>query len=248
VNVCQPASGCHVTGDLCRRDEDCCGGDSTSGLPGAGNVICDIEDGSTIGICRNPMSCNPQGNVCHYQNYTCSISSARANCCGALGASRDGCQIDALGVPRCNGLGDDCRVTGDTCASQADCCNAAPCVPDNQGVLRCGGPGCVMRGGSCTINGDCCPGSLCIRPPGSTQGVCNGGSGGTGGSGGMGGTGGGAGSGVGGAAGGMAGMGGTNTGGSGGRVCSEYGQICSGNSDCCNAVPCTGNICRFPPP
>jgi hypothetical protein len=243
-----------VTGDLCRKDEDCCGGDEDSGLPGAGNVSCEIEPGSTIGICRNPMSCNPQGNVCHYQNYACSISSARANCCGALGAMSDGCQLDALGVPRCNGLGDDCRHAGDTCASQADCCDAAPCVPDAQGVLRCGGPGCVMRGGSCTINGDCCPGSLCIRPPGSTQGVCNGDTGGTGGSGGMGG---GAGSGAGGNAGAAAGMGGAGGapsggtgggGGSGGRVCSEYGQMCSGNSDCCNAVPCTGGLCRFPPP
>jgi hypothetical protein len=241
-----------VTGDLCRRDEDCCGGDETSGLPGAGNVTCEIEDGRTVGICRNPMSCNPQGNVCHYQDYACSISSARANCCGALGASRDGCQLDALGVPRCNGIGDDCRVTGDTCASAADCCNLTPCVPDNMGVLRCGSGPCVMRTGSCSINGDCCPGNICIRPPGSTMGTCNGGTGGTGGSGGAGGTGG-AGAGAGGMAGGTGGMGGTGgagtggSGGSGGRVCSEYGQICSGNSDCCNAVPCSGGICRFPP-
>jgi hypothetical protein len=227
-----------VTGDLCRRDEDCCGGDPTSGLPGAGNVICELEDGRTVGICRNPMSCNPQGNVCHYQDYACSISSARANCCGALGASRDGCQLDALGVPRCNGIGDDCRVTGDTCASAADCCNLTPCVPDNMGVLRCGSGPCVPRAGSCSINGDCCPGNICIRPPGSTMGTCNGGTGGTGGMGGNGGAGAGTG--------GLGGTGGAGTGGSGGS-CSEYGQICSGNSDCCNAVPCTAGICRFPP-
>src|SRR5207248_1924701 len=36
VFICQPAEGCHVTGDLCRRDTDCCGY-SGSGLPGDGN-------------------------------------------------------------------------------------------------------------------------------------------------------------------------------------------------------------------
>jgi hypothetical protein len=25
VFVCQPASGCHVNGDMCREDTDCCG-------------------------------------------------------------------------------------------------------------------------------------------------------------------------------------------------------------------------------
>jgi hypothetical protein len=264
-NICQPASGCHVTGDLCRRDEDCCGGDEDSGLPGAGNVICEIEDGKSIGICRNPMSCNPQGNVCHKQDYMCSISSARANCCGALGAMGDGCQLDALGVPRCNGMGTECRDAGETCASQADCCDALPCVPDMNGVLRCadippGDPKCVMAGGGCSINGDCCPGTSCIRPPGSTVGVCST-DGGTGGTGGQPGTGGSAGSGnagtggagnggtagAGGAGnGGTAGTGGSNagTGGTGGS-CASYGQICGTASDCCNSVPCNGNICRF---
>src|SRR5262249_31583672 len=61
VFICQPASGCHVNGDLCRRDSDCCGGQG-SGLPGDGNVRCDIPQGQTLGICRNPMGCNPEGN------------------------------------------------------------------------------------------------------------------------------------------------------------------------------------------
>jgi hypothetical protein len=257
--ICQPASGCHVTGDLCRRDEDCCGGDEDSGLPGAGNVTCEIEDGKTVGICRNPMSCNPQGNVCHKQDYMCSISSARANCCGALGAMSDGCQLDALGVPRCNGMGVECRDPGETCASADDCCDDLPCVPDVNGVLRCavippGDPPCVMAGGGCSINGDCCPGTTCIRPPGSTVGVCST-DGGTGGTGGQPGTGGGAGNG--GTGGTTAGSGGAGTGGTGGTggstagtggsagSCASYGQICGSSSDCCNNVPCNGNICRF---
>jgi hypothetical protein len=232
-SICQPASGCHVTGDLCRKDSDCCGGDDDSGLPGAGNVTCEIEPGKTLGICRNPNSCNPQGNVCHFKDYACSISSARANCCGGLGANGGVCQLDALGVPRCNGLGDECVVAGDRCASSDDCCDDAPCVPDDEGVLRCAdipddGPNCVMSGSSCTVNGDCCSGSTCIRAPGSTIGTCGltdvpGGEGGAPGSGGS-----------------------TGSGGEPPNTsCSEYGQLCDGAADCCNAVPCNGGICRY---
>jgi hypothetical protein len=75
-----------VNGDLCRKDGDCCGAEGT-GLPGDGNVTCDKSAGGEVGICRNPMSCNPQGDVCHYQNYQCSISSARNDCCAGVGNS-----------------------------------------------------------------------------------------------------------------------------------------------------------------
>ena len=69
VKVCQPAQGCRVNGDLCRQNEDCCGG-GNSGLPGDGNVTCQKANASDeIGICRNPQSCNPEGNVCHFRNY-----------------------------------------------------------------------------------------------------------------------------------------------------------------------------------
>jgi hypothetical protein len=175
VKVCQPASGCHVNGDLCRKDSDCCGGKG-SGLPGDGNVKCEIATGQAIGICRNPMSCNPEGNVCHFQNYTCSISSARDDCCGATG-NKGACQLDPIGVPRCYGLGGVCRKGGESCASNADCCNNVPCVPDSSGALKCldvpdGGPACNPVGGSCTINGDCCTGYICITPTGSTVGKC----------------------------------------------------------------------------
>jgi hypothetical protein len=252
VKICQPASGCRVTGELCRRDEDCCGGSDTSGLPGYGNVSCLREPGAVLGICRSPRNdprvgdnsaCSPQGNICHYdQNdvpYACNISSssARNNCCGGLGGKNGVCRVDNLGVPRCNGLGDICRMEGETCASSIDCCNGVPCVPDELGELRCGGGECIPSGGSCTINADCCPGTTCIRPPGSTVGMCGtdnppgtGGAGGTGGSGGTGGAGG--------------------TGGSGGgtTTCSTYGQICNSTQDCCNAmdgVSCSGGICRY---
>lgn len=248
VKICQPANGCHVTGDLCRRNQDCCGGTDDDTLPGYGNVVCTIEPGADVGLCRNPSNgtspggaCNPQGNVCHYKDYMCDISSARANCCGGLGAKGGVCQLDPLGIPRCNGLGGTCRDPGATCASTDDCCNNTPCVPDLDGVLRCGASVCEKSGGSCTINADCCPGGVCLRAPGSTFGSCAGdtGGGGTGGAGSGGSSGSTAGtSGSGGTAG-SVGTGGTS------NTCSEYGQICGAANTCCNGVPCTFGICRY---
>jgi len=219
VSVCQPASGCHVNGDLCRKDGDCCGAVGT-GLPGDGNVTCEIPAGQAVGICRNPRSCNPEGNVCHFQNYACSISSARNDCCAAPGNSGV-CQLDALGVPRCYGLGDSCRKAGETCASAADCCNGVPCVPDSAGALRClspsdAGPTCGAAGGPCTINGDCCVGTTCIQELGSTSGTC-----------------------------GTyvpppAPDAGASSYDAGSTTCALYGQSCRQGSDCCGGVPCTG--------
>jgi hypothetical protein len=236
VKICQRASGCHIDGDLCRKDTDCCGGPNT-GLPGAGNVVCQKESGQEIGICRNPTGCNPHSNVCHYKDYPCDISSARNDCCGAPGNS-GACQLDTLGVPRCYLL-DACVQAGEICGSAFYCCDHLPRVPDANGVLRCaahnpdGGTTCIPIGGSCTINADCCPGSQCIIPIGSTQGACGQPTpaldGGTAGSAGSGGT----------------GAGGGATGGQGGGgvpanpACSLYGQACSSDADCCNAVPCT---------
>jgi hypothetical protein len=224
VLICQPASGCRVMGELCLEDADCCGGDTDNGLPGAGNVTCEKASGATYGRCRSPTSgplwpaCNPQGNICHYQDYACGNSSSRANCCGTKKAA---CKLDALGIPRCGGL-DACREPGETCASAADCCNDLPCVPDANGDLRCmvpsgGGPTCVPEGGACTYTGDCCVGFTCIIPVGASQGVCGTpetvppGDGGT----------------------------------EPPPTCAQYGQTCKVSADCCNQVPCTDGICRF---
>jgi hypothetical protein len=229
VKVCQPASGCRVNGDLCRKDSDCCGAPGT-GLPGEGNVTCEIDPGKALGICRNPRSCNPQGNVCHYKNYTCSVSSARNDCCAAVGNSGV-CQLDFMGVPRCNGLGTTCIPGGGICSSAMDCCNQMPCIPDGTGLLRCylppstidgGVPStCVPSGGPCTVNADCCAGVVCIAPQGSTQGIC--------------------------------GLPPTTPPGRPGQdagatdaaapVCAEYGQQCTTSADCCSAIPCTRGRC-----
>lgn len=250
--VCQPARGCRVMGDLCRQDNDCCGVDGT-GLPGEGNVFCLKNDpDDAVGICRSPLGCNPQGNVCHFQDYVCSNSSSRNNCCGATGESGtcqpnaagvlvcggtgflcqpdavegDGCEpclLDPFGVPRCNALGE-CRIVGETCATSADCCDEMPCVPDDEGVLRCGATTCIPVSGPCTVDADCCFGLPCVRPVGSTHGTC-GGDIGTGGAGG---------------GGGATGSGGTTS------DCALYGQQCSTTEDCCNEVPCTDGVCLFP--
>lgn len=226
VKVCQRANGCHIDGDLCRKDTDCCGG-AGSKAPGDGNVVCDISAGSAVGICRNPTGCNPEGNVCHYKNYSCSISSARNDCCGAPGNS-GACQLDALGVPRCHAI-DKCVEAGASCAFTGDCCNGSPCVPDATGALRClvsapdGGRACVAPGASCTVTADCCRGYTCLTSIGALQGMC--------------------------------GMvqppsypdaGGPVYDGGPVGACAEYGQACTTGADCCNAVACTNGICYTP--
>jgi hypothetical protein len=266
VFICQPANGCHIDGDLCVRDQDCCGNDMS--LPTSGkNVQCVRQNANDpVGVCRNPMGCSPEGNVCHYKqdpNYSCNVSSAPDNCCGATGNS-GACQLDALGVPRCHGI-PVCRAPGETCAYTGDCCNGVPCVPDSTGQLRClivpdGGRICVPTAGNCTVTADCCPGNVCVVPQGSTLGTCgpltppdggvtpppDGGASPDGGT-------------------------PTNDGSTpppdgsgtpdGGTptddgstpppdappVCSQYGQLCTVDGDCCNAIPCTGGICRIPP-
>ena len=230
VRVCQPASGCRVNGDLCRRDSDCCGAAGT-GLPGDGNVVCQIDTGKALGICRNPRSCNPQGNVCHFKDYACSVSSARNDCCAGVGNSGV-CQLDMLGVPRCNGLGTTCLQGGAICSSAMDCCNQMPCIPDGTGLLRCYTPpsssvdggvpsACVPAGGPCSISGDCCIGSTCIQPTGSTQGIC----------------------------GSRTPPPGTPPASDAGTTdtstpgCAEYGQLCTTSADCCNGITCSSGRC-----
>jgi hypothetical protein len=258
VLVCQPASGCRVTGELCREDKDCCGGDVDSGLPGAGNVQCDKEDGAAVGRCNNGQSCTPQGGVCHYKEYACAVSSKNAACCGATGASSGACQLDTIGVPRCF-PSTECTIEGDICSATYDCCGGV-CVPDAAGTLRCTQPPdegpCIPSGGPCTVNADCCPPTLCIREPGSASGYCGileppstGGAPGTGGAPATGGAGEGGEPPTGGTSGtgGQPATGGTPaTGGIPIPVCSEYGQTCSVASDCCNDVPCTAGRCVYP--
>ncbi len=95
--VCQPASGCHVVGDLCTADSDCCG---SAGLPGGSGkpVTCVITAPSTLGICRNPMGCKPDGDVCKLKTMSCNSS---CDCCSGNCETEDTCKQDNVGVPRC---------------------------------------------------------------------------------------------------------------------------------------------------
>ncbi|HZS39686.1 MAG TPA: hypothetical protein VFF06_22795 [Polyangia bacterium] len=184
-HICQPASGCHVKGDLCQKNSDCCGGDPTviGNIPGAGLVVCTPDPAHPgVGICSDPVasncpsgqscgnSCVPEGDTCHFKNNGgCSVNSVRNDCCACI-SGKDCCQLDHAGIPRCNAIAT-CVPTGGACADANDCCNLAPCVPDSMGHLHCGSM-CVPAGGVCTTTADCCTGVTCIVPPGQLQGTC----------------------------------------------------------------------------
>jgi hypothetical protein len=184
-HICQPASGCHVTGDLCHVNSDCCGGDPTviGNIPGAGLIKCvPVAGFPQIGTCSTPNpnncptgqscgnSCVPEGDVCHFKgNGGCSSNAIRNDCCAAPGNSGV-CKLDSLGIPRCYGIGM-CVMPGGACASSADCCNNLPCVPDMTGHLHCGAM-CSQLNQVCTTTADCCTGLQCVVPPGTLQGTC----------------------------------------------------------------------------
>jgi hypothetical protein len=226
VLVCQPASGCHVVGDLCTQDGDCCG---SVGLPGGSGkpVTCDIQPPFAVGICVNPQGCKPDGDVCKLANSSCNAS---CDCCSGNCENKDTCKPDSLGVPRC--AAEQCVMAGGSCASSANCCNGMPCVPNpvdgGMPPYICSPVFCVQACGECTVNADCCPGETCIEQIGSAKGICGPCGGPDGGVGG------------GGAGGGMGGVGGGGAGGTDGGPCSLYGQECMSDSDCCNGVPCNG--------
>jgi hypothetical protein len=224
VLVCQPASGCHVVGDLCLQDGDCCG---SAGLPGGSGkpVTCVITAPNTAGVCRNPMGCKPDGDVCKLKVSSCNSS---CDCCSGNCETKDTCKQDNVGVPRCAAA--QCVTAGGACASSANCCGGAPCVPNPTAGAApsfvCAGTACIAACGSCTSSADCCPGSSCIVASGSTHGMCGP-------------------CGGGGDAGAPPDAGGQG-GGDGGAGCSLYGQVCQTGADCCRAVPCTAGRCQFP--
>ncbi len=225
VLICQPPSGCHPTGELCREDSDCCG---SPGLPGGnGSVRCSKSPGEPVGRCDNGQACRPSGAICKLATTSCN---AENNCCaGNVNLDPTVCQQDLLGIPRCTAVGDCTEAgsrAGQPCATSADCCGL-PCLPNasagDGGVAFICGPSCVDTGGACTTTSDCCSGLPCVLPPGSTQGMCGGGTNPDGGT--------------------------TPDGGGmpdGGGGCSLFGQQCSSTADCCNFVPCTEGRCVFP--
>jgi hypothetical protein len=245
VLVCQPASGCHVVGDLCATDGDCCG---SAGLPGGSGkpVTCVKSGNAALGVCRNPMGCKPDGDVCKLATMSCNSS---CDCCSGNCENEDTCHQDNMGVPRCAAA--QCVAAGGACASSANCCSGAPCVPNpvdgGAPLYVCAGTACIAACGGCTDNADCCPGTSCVMPAGSHLGICGpcGGATGPGDDGGTGtgpgddggtGTGPGADGGAGPAPGSDAGT---------GPACALYGQLCTTGADCCDGIPCDGR-CEYP--
>jgi hypothetical protein len=237
VNICQPAGGCHVYGDLCKTAADCCGGEPTStGLPGAMLVPCTPIAGTGLGFCDHPSgglggghACDPEGDVCHQVNnptYVCGNSTSRNDCCACI-AGKTCCVLDPFGIPRCNALGGDggigCVPPGGSCSFAGDCCGGVPCVPDSTGALHCltpnDGGACVPQGGMCSATRDCCAGYPCVIPAGSLIGVCE--------------------------------LITPSPGPDGGTPpppgCALYGQACSATVPCCNNIPCAGGFCVNPP-
>jgi hypothetical protein len=241
ATICEPASGCKPTGDLCRSDDDCCG-NPDSGLPLNGPEHCQKDSTTQVfGRCNTGTSCNEPGIICKAPDGTCNGVN---NCCEPLFADGGAvpssycnndpgncCRKDALGIPRCLKIASDCTANpppaGTACATSADCCGK-PCVGG-----KCEGT-CQQSGMECTTNGDCCAGLPCVIPPGSTKGICNGTLLPDGG--------------VSDAAPPPPPDSGTPDSGNlpDGATCALYGQICAQSSDCCNAVPCTNGTCHFP--
>src|SRR5262249_52708439 len=128
--ICQPASGCHPVGDLCRVDTDCCGGPGLPGpLPPSGQPTrCNVVAPNLVGVCENPQGCKPNGDICRLQANECN---ATDECCSGNVQQNDTCHQDILGVPRCsyankNDAGT-CVPSNGACSTSADCCNIKPC-------------------------------------------------------------------------------------------------------------------------
>jgi hypothetical protein len=197
VKVCQPAGGCRMTGDFCDQTASCCGGsdpDDPLGTLNPYGIFCDSvgrssgpPEGDTSTkderLCTGGQACNPPGNICGYK--------ASQNCCYEGGGSGKAvCKPDAGGILRCFGgpvnttcpTGWDandpqcCIQPGDVCQFRDQCCGGSPCVPDQDGVLRCAEPTaqCKPRGTECAGASDatCCEGTTCQQPSESPSWYC----------------------------------------------------------------------------
>jgi hypothetical protein len=246
-NVCQPAGGCRLLGDLCHVDADCCGGPQQGQtMCSVGEVTCVPVQGSMppVGTCSQPGpgtggcgTCNPEGDVCGIKPVQACSGNAREDCCDCLPPKFNCCKFDVHGVARCfggstpmcpngyTGMPPCCIQAGDVCTFSDECCDHNPCVPDKNGVLRCGGM-CEMQGQTCTSDADCCIGLHCIIPKGMLVGTCDNPmqpppDGGAPGDGGV-----------------VPDSGVKPDAGPG--PCSQLGQSCSTIQPCCNQLNCTG--------
>jgi hypothetical protein len=158
-----------MTGDYCDSQESCCGGSPDQLNPTGYGVVCAPKNAGSPPTCSNGQSCNPPGNICGGSGTV----NASQNCCDGKKAV---CKADSNGIMRCFGgcpndncgncpTGYDpnrpgcCIEVGQVCQFSDQCCNSIPCVPDSQGVLRCGAQGtCKPQGAECTATNECCAG------------------------------------------------------------------------------------------
>jgi hypothetical protein len=179
TKICQPASGCIMTGMNCIDADACCGGGSNPN----GTVKCEREQTTyTYGRCDNGQSCNPVGNICGaafpgvLPDGGAVDVNASQNCCDG---KKEVCKRDRAGIPRCfggcpnnncdplcptgyTGVDPCCIQIGELCQFSDQCCNGAPCVPGSDGKLRCSASNCVPLGSTCTIGGTACCSGQCI--------------------------------------------------------------------------------------
>ncbi len=219
VNVCQPATGCHVEGDTCTSDTECCGSQAftDAGIPTSGNPVTCVN-----GLCTQHMGCTPAGDVCKLMTTTCN---ANQDCCSGLGNKNTTCRQDNVGVPRC--ALQQCDDGGGACATSADCCNGNPCVPHADGgspPYVCYTTSCVPSCGGCSTSADCCPGYSCINGTCDPCGGTN-------------------------PDGGTTGDGGPSDGGiiQEAGSCAQFGQLCGGDGGlaCCAGLICLAGRCEL---
>ena len=258
-NVCQPETGCHLVGDLCKQTSDCCGvkdvtgsfkcSPDQAGYPNCGpstDVQCQKQAGQTFGVCNYATTvCTPAGDICKPGLLTTSGAEScttKADCCGGNDNTNPTCQIDRNGIPRCC-IGECPKCVtpvpaGTQCASTADCCGQPCVVNTDPGTSAtkpfvCSGTACQQQGSACSSNADCCGGVPCALPPGASTGLCGGTvlpDGGVSPDGG----------------GGVVTQDGGTAGDAGSGTCALYGQVCILATDCCSGVPCTNGTCHYP--
>lgn len=159
---CVLGSGCRERGELCSKDEDCCGSTSSG-------VVCQLATANPpMGRCSNKQACQPVGNCCGSQGANCEQA-----CCDG---QKDVCRLDSAGLSRCfgggavcpkgwNGLDPNCCIeAGDECQFRDQCCNLNPCTQVD-GKYVCQAQDCVAAGSSCTPGATgpeaCCNGLAC---------------------------------------------------------------------------------------
>ncbi|HYX93072.1 MAG TPA: hypothetical protein VE782_16005, partial [Myxococcaceae bacterium] len=119
---------------------------------------------------------NPVGNICGAPFPLPDGGTFKANasqdCCDG---KKEVCKLDSAGVPRCfggftpscatgyTGVAPCCIGFGEVCQFKDQCCDGAPCVPDQNGILRCSGATtCTPLGATCAFGGTPCCSGQCI--------------------------------------------------------------------------------------